>query len=44
VKAIVEQHRGTIVAYNDNGAVFEIVLPQIAEGAEDAETIQRRDR
>jgi two-component system sensor histidine kinase BaeS len=27
VKAIVEQHRGTIVAYNDNGAVFEIVLP-----------------
>jgi signal transduction histidine kinase len=27
VKTIVERHRGTIVAYNDNGAVFEIVLP-----------------
>lgn len=27
VKAIVQQHAGTIVAYNDNGAVFEIVLP-----------------
>ena len=27
VKAIVERHGGTIVAYNDQGAVFEIVLP-----------------
>ncbi len=27
VKTIVERHGGTIVAYNDNGAVFEIVLP-----------------
>jgi two-component system sensor histidine kinase BaeS len=27
VKAIVERQNGTIVAYNDQGAVFEIVLP-----------------
>lgn len=27
VKAIVERHRGRIAARNDNGAVFEIVLP-----------------
>jgi two-component system sensor histidine kinase ResE len=27
VKAIVERHGGTIRAYNDHGAVFEIVLP-----------------
>jgi signal transduction histidine kinase len=27
VKAIVERHGGRIRAYNDNGAVFEIVLP-----------------
>ncbi|MSO45735.1 MAG: sensor histidine kinase [Acidobacteria bacterium] len=27
VKAIVERHGGTITAYNDSGAVFEIVLP-----------------
>jgi len=27
VKAIVERHGGTITARNDNGAVFEIVLP-----------------
>lgn len=27
VKAIVERHGGTIVARNDNGAVFEIVIP-----------------
>jgi len=27
VKAIVERHGGTIRAYNDRGAVFEIVLP-----------------
>jgi signal transduction histidine kinase len=27
VKAIVERHGGTIRALNDNGAVFEIVLP-----------------
>jgi two-component system sensor histidine kinase BaeS len=39
VKAIVERHGGTIVAYNDNGAVFEIVLPvTAAEEAENAET------
>ncbi len=45
VKAIVEQHGGTIVAYNDNGAVFEIVLPLVdAEEAGDAETISRRGR
>jgi signal transduction histidine kinase len=28
VKAIIERHGGTISARNDNGAVFEIVLPQ----------------
>jgi two-component system sensor histidine kinase BaeS len=28
VKAIVERHGGTIVAFNDQGAVFEIVLPE----------------
>ncbi len=27
VRAIVERHGGTITARNDNGAVFEIVLP-----------------
>ncbi len=27
VKTIVERHGGTIAAYNDNGAVFEVVLP-----------------
>ena len=27
VKAIVDRHAGSITAYNDNGAVFEIVLP-----------------
>jgi signal transduction histidine kinase len=27
VKAIVERHGGTIAARNDNGAVFDIVLP-----------------
>jgi len=27
VKAIVERHGGTITARNDNGAVFDIVLP-----------------
>jgi signal transduction histidine kinase len=27
VKAIIERHGGTITARNDNGAVFEIVLP-----------------
>ena len=30
VKAIVERHGGTITARNDNGAVFEIVLPASA--------------
>jgi signal transduction histidine kinase len=30
VKAIVERHGGTITAYNDHGAVFEIVLPRHA--------------
>ena len=45
VKAIVEQHGGTIVAHNDNGAVFEIVLPAVdAEEAGDAETSSRRGR
>ena len=33
VKAIVEQHGGTIVAYNDDGAVFEIVLPIVGASA-----------
>jgi signal transduction histidine kinase len=28
VKAIVERHGGTVVAFNDRGAVFEIVLPR----------------
>jgi signal transduction histidine kinase len=40
VKAIVERHGGTIVAYNDNGAVFEIVLP----GAEEAENAEAGSR
>jgi signal transduction histidine kinase len=31
VKAIVERHGGTIAAYNQNGAVIEIVLPASAE-------------
>jgi signal transduction histidine kinase len=31
VKAIVQRHGGTIVAYNDNGAVFEIVLPALPQ-------------
>jgi signal transduction histidine kinase len=31
VKAIVERHGGTIVAYNDKGAVFEIVLPSATQ-------------
>ena len=35
VKAIVERHGGTIAARNDDGAVFEIVLPEA--GAEEAE-------
>jgi two-component system, OmpR family, sensor kinase len=30
VKTIVERHGGTITARNDNGAVFEITLPQAA--------------
>ncbi|HEY6361549.1 MAG TPA: HAMP domain-containing sensor histidine kinase [Vicinamibacterales bacterium] len=37
VKAIVERHGGTIVAHNDNGAVFEIVLPDVSVRAEGAE-------
>jgi two-component system sensor histidine kinase BaeS len=36
VKAIVERHGGSITARNDNGAVFEIVLP--STGQEDAES------
>ena len=32
VKAIVEHHGGTIVAYNDQGAVFEMVLPGGPDG------------
>jgi signal transduction histidine kinase len=31
VKAIVERHGGRITAYNDDGAVFEIVLPAAAQ-------------
>jgi signal transduction histidine kinase len=31
VKAIVERHGGSINAYNENGAVFEIVLPAPSE-------------
>jgi signal transduction histidine kinase len=34
VKAIVERHGGTISARNDNGAVFDIVLPR-GQQAED---------
>jgi signal transduction histidine kinase len=34
VKTIVERHGGTITARNDNGAVFEIVLPSTNEDAE----------
>jgi signal transduction histidine kinase len=30
VKAIVERHQGSITARNDNGAVFDITLPQSA--------------
>ena len=33
VKAIVGQHGGAIVAYNDGGAVFEIVLPLVGASA-----------
>jgi signal transduction histidine kinase len=45
VKAIVERHGGTIVAYNDDGAVFEIVLPhEAAEVAEGAEGLTQRSR
>jgi signal transduction histidine kinase len=33
VKAIVERHGGTIAARNDNGAVFEILLPSTAQDA-----------
>ena len=33
VKAIVERHGGTISARNDNGAVFEIVLPRRIRGS-----------
>jgi signal transduction histidine kinase len=38
VKAIIERHGGTISARNDNGAVFEIVLPvrQPVQGSADA--------
>jgi len=31
VRAIVERHGGTITARNDNGAVFEIVLPAVLD-------------
>jgi signal transduction histidine kinase len=33
VKAIVERHGGTITARNDNGALFEILLPSTAQDA-----------
>jgi signal transduction histidine kinase len=35
VKAIVERHGGTISARNDNGAVFEIVIPRQASSSHD---------
>jgi signal transduction histidine kinase len=35
VKAIVERHAGTITARNDNGAVFEIVIPRPASSSRD---------
>jgi signal transduction histidine kinase len=35
VKAIVERHGGTISARNDNGAVFEIVIPRQASSSRD---------
>jgi signal transduction histidine kinase len=35
VKAIVERHGGTITARNDNGAVFEIVIPRLASSSRD---------
>ncbi len=35
VKAIVERHGGTITARNDNGAVFEIVIPRQASSTRD---------
>ena len=35
VKAIVERHGGTITARNEQGAVFEIVLPRIASSLRD---------
>jgi signal transduction histidine kinase len=37
VKAIVERHGGRITARNDNGAVFEIVLPS-GSGTQDSES------
>ena len=36
VKAIVERHGGTITARNEQGAVFEIVLPRIASSRRDS--------
>jgi two-component system sensor histidine kinase BaeS len=35
VKAIVERHGGTITARNEQGAVFEIVLPRLASSRRD---------
>jgi signal transduction histidine kinase len=45
VKAIVERHGGTVVAYNDHGAVFEIVLPATegAQGTEGTEGTESTD-
>ena len=37
VKAIIERHGGTITARNDNGAVFEIVLPGSQSAPADGE-------
>ena len=35
VKAIVERHGGTIAARNDNGAVFEILIPRASSSSRD---------
>jgi len=40
VKAIVERHGGTITARNDNGAVFDIVLPVDSAQSKPAERAQ----
>jgi signal transduction histidine kinase len=39
VKAIVERHGGTVSARNDNGAVFEVLLPVASRGPEEPRVV-----